>query len=209
MKKWALVIAAALALVAGVPVAQTVYDSGPAPLKGGQYSVDFTGRRLTCSAAFDLAGYTTPTDLFSLAGSATKKIRLVHAELSGTATTSTSSDVLLVKRSTANTGGTPTTITPVKHDTQTPGGACTATIATYGSAPTLGTLVGAVKDAQLTLPPAASSTPALTYLPWDFGTHNEEPVALNGTAENVGLNFQGVAWPAGGKISVSLTWSEE
>lgn len=198
MKK--LLLAALLALTPAFASAQVTTKQGAAV-------VDGTSLRTTCYAAFDVAGYTTPTDLWALTGSATTTVRLVSVELSGTATASTSSDVILVKRSSANSGGTPTSITPVQSDSAD--APCTATVVKYGAAPTTGTLVAELKGAQITMPPAASSTPALTYLSWLFGTPNSKPAVLRGVNEVAALNFQGAALPAGMRISVSIVWTEE
>ena len=162
----------------------------------------------TYSAGFDTNGYTTPTDLWSICGSSTKTIKLRSVLLSGTATTATSSDFIIVKRSTADTGGSPTTISMVPNDSTN--AAATATVVTYGAAPSLGTLVpGELKDFQLTMPPAASSTPALTYLFIPFGDIGQQPPVLRGTAQCVALNFQSAALPAGFHLSISIEWTEE
>ena len=226
-----LLLAMGLALSAPMACAQSTFptpqSSTGGPSVGGQVGMclNASGQAVPCggattpavvtpstnvptySAGFDITGYATPTDLWSICGSSTKTVRVRRVELSGTATTSTSVDVALIMRSTADTGGTPTALTKVPMDASN--AASTAALNSYGSAPTLGTTIGDIRDAQLTLPPAASSTPALTYLVWDFGGRGQQPPALHGAAQCLAFNFFGAALPAGMKISTSVEWTEE
>jgi hypothetical protein len=68
------------------------------------------------SRAASCTGYASPTDFFSVAGSSTKTIKIINIRLSGYATGNNNVPVALVKRSTANTGGTPTSITKTPWD---------------------------------------------------------------------------------------------
>lgn len=160
----------------------------------------------TYSVGFGVAGYATPTDLWSIIGAAGKIVRIKRIGIGGQATASTQVDIVLIKRSAANTGGTPTAKTAVAHDSGDP--AASAAVVIYGSAPTLGTAVGVVRDAQLTLPPPTSSTPALTYLNFEFGAHGAKEIILR-IGEVLALNFQGAALPAGMSLSVYVEWTEE
>ncbi len=225
-----LLLAAAIALAAPLAYAQSTWDTpqtatgGPRVGGGVGLCLNSSNQAVPCNGntptvvtpstnvatyrpAFDVTGYTTPTDLWQLCGSATKTVKVRYIRLSGTATTATSSDIILVKRSTADTGGTPTSITLTSSDSQN--AASGASLVTFAAAPTLGTLVGAFDDQQLTMPPPTSSTPAVTYLPFEFGARGEQPVVLRGVAECIALNFQGAALPAGMKISNTVVYTEE
>ena len=60
-----------------------------------------------------LASAATPTDIAILPGSASKTILVTKVIVSGTKTTAGLVDVLLIKRSTANSGGTSAAMTAV------------------------------------------------------------------------------------------------
>lgn len=68
------------------------------------------------------AGYSNPTDFFSIRGAAGKTIKIINLRLSGSATGNNNVDVALLKRSTANSGGSPTaaTITPLDSSNPAP-----------------------------------------------------------------------------------------
>lgn len=85
------------------------------------------------------------TDIFTLTGSATKTIRIHKIRISGTTTSGSpiKINVSLVKRSTANTGGTRVAVAVVPHDSNNV--AATATVGHYTANPVLGTLIGAVR----------------------------------------------------------------
>src|SRR5262249_48006050 len=75
---------------------------------GGQMS-NGEGRKPTYSAALiAYTPYATPQDIVGLVGSASKQVRVLRFAVSGRATAANQLDVQLVKRSSADTGGTPT-----------------------------------------------------------------------------------------------------
>ncbi len=163
------------------------------------------GHMPTYAVGFDLAGYVTPTDLFAIWGSSSKVIRITHINLSGHTTNGSQVDFQLIKRSTANTGGTPSAQAGCAYDRLSP--APTATVNVYGSAPTLGTAAGVIRDSQLTLPQPGANSASL--LEWTFGTRNTEPLFLRGTGDGLALNFLGAALPGGFSVSVTVEWTEE
>ncbi len=149
-------------------------------------------------------GYASPTDFFSIAGSATKTIKIINIRLSGYATANNNVPVALLKRSTANTGGTPTAVTKTPWDSANP--AATATIATYGAAPTLGTLVGALCACQVELP--ATSGVGGSIVQWNFNHLGGSPLILRGANEMVTLNAYGTTFPAGTNLNITIEWME-
>lgn len=83
----------------------------------GVASINTEGTKTTYSVG--ITGFTpaaTATDFFNIIGSATKTVRVTRIAISGMATSGASIAISLVKRSAANTSGTPTTPTPVPHD---------------------------------------------------------------------------------------------
>jgi hypothetical protein len=162
------------------------------------------GRSYSTAAAL-YTGYASPTDFFAIRGSATKIIKIIKIRLSGYATANNIIDLALVKRSTANTSGTPTTLTNVPLDSVNP--AATAVAVTYAAAPTVGTLVGNICACQVELP--AKSGVGGYILRWDFWHNGGGPVILRGTNEMATLNAYGTSFPAGTNLNITLEWIEE
>jgi len=161
----------------------------------------------TYSAGGDYLGYTTPTDIITICGSATKTVRIISILGNGQATAATQVDMALLKRSTPDTGGTPTTVPAVPRDSADP--AATAVVTTYGSAPTLGTAVpGEIFDIQNNWPAPGGGNPS-SFWGRDYIRSNEKPPTLHGTTECLAINFLGAAFPAGGKFSYTIAWTEE
>ena len=165
------------------------------------------GRKATYSAAvIAYSPYASPQDVAGLVGSSTKRVRVLRFAVSGRATAANQLDVQLVKRSSADTGGTPTALTSVPHDSND--GAATAAAATFAAAPTAGTLVGAIRAQQINLS-AAGAGGAAVPVEFDFGTVNDKAIVLNGASEALYLNLNGAAMPAGTVLNIFVEWSEE
>jgi hypothetical protein len=165
------------------------------------------GRKATYSAAtVAYAPYATPQDIVGIVGSAAKRVRVLRFAVSGRASAANQLDVQLVKRATADTGGTPTALTAVSHDSND--GAATAAVSSFAAAPAAGTLVGAIRAQQINLS-AAGSGGAAVPVELDFGTVNDKSIVLNSAAEGLYLNLAGAAMPAGCVLNVFVEWSEE
>jgi hypothetical protein len=204
---------------AGEPQMGQVYDPAKTPSfaatsmqvvaldpTGAQMS-NGEGRKATYSAAtVAYAPYATPQDIVGIVGSASKRVRVLRFAVSGRATAANQLDVQLVKRSTADTGGTPSVLAAVSHDSNDL--AATAAVTSYGAAPTGGTLLGAIRAQQINLS-AAGSGGAAVPVEFDFGTVNDKSIVLNAAAEGLYLNLNGAAMPAGTVLNVFVEWSEE
>lgn len=168
--------------VSGVPIPTTMVTSSGAPLT-------ITGAIFSMyAAATVVASAASATDVFTLTGSASFTVCITGVTLSGTATALTV-PVSLIKRSTANSGGTSAAVAIVPFDSTAP--AASATVLAYTANPTLGTLVGALSTQ--TVPfvattgggnPNSIDIPAL-YRRREF----ETPIALRGTGEVLAINF--------------------
>src|SRR5215472_10898373 len=112
----------------------------------GTLSVNTEGTKPTYSAAVSAInlGTSATTDVWTITGSASKVIRVLRMTISGTiATTAVNFDVSVIKRSTADSGGTPAAATVTPYDANDAAG--TATVNSYtGVGPTAGTTVGTV-----------------------------------------------------------------
>lgn len=157
---------------------------------------------------------TTPTDIWTIYGSSSKTIKILYIGLLFNAGSNLSKHWYLIKRSTANTGGTSASQTPVKMDSNNP--SATATVTQYTANPTLGTSVGTISISGLTaFPPNVAnnyvqqSTPSQCI--FNATLHNNgQPLVLRGTGEGVALNLNGlVGGLSSGTCAVYCVWVEE
>jgi hypothetical protein len=149
----------------------------------------------------------TPTDIVTLYGSATKTVRILRIVLNSTQNTIGINDWFIVKRSTANTGGTSAAVTAVPLDSNF--AAPTATNLRYTANPTaLGTVVGNVAIVNIVSPPTAPGTSGTSYIPYVFDFTNN-PLVIRGVAQGIAINFNGAALPAGLSVNYQITWTEE
>lgn len=148
----------------------------------------------------------TPTDIFTLQGSASKVIKVKRIILSGEATAAAQIVANLVRRSAANTAGTSTapTIAQADNADAAPFGA----IKLYSVNPTaLGAAVATIISRRLGLNPNAG-LPA-TQVELSFGVRNDKPIILRGATDFLAINLAGAALPAGTKLDVAIEWTEE
>lgn len=140
-------------------------------------------------------------DLFVITGSATKTVRVLRIGLSGTSSSTRTAEVLLIKRSTASTGGT--IINSGSYNSSNP--SATAVIKVNPSG--LGSLVGILRSTKLLVPIAgAAFAPQNQYI-WNFNRPSQA-IVLRGTAESAALNFNGAA-VAGTTFEMWIEWTEE
>jgi hypothetical protein len=174
-------------------------------------SVPSFGILSTYSAAtLGLSVATTPTDIFTITGSATKTIYVTKIRVSGTQTNPGQFDFQLIKRSSTNTGGTSTTPTGVPHDSNN--AAATATVRAYTANPSaLGTAIGTVRAEKVTIPAIGSggATGLNAYVEWNFGIEDPgQPIVLRGTSQVLALNFNAVTI-GGSSLDMFIEWIEE
>ena len=153
------------------------------------------------------------TDLFCLKGSATKLIKLTSIKLSGSGT-AISVPVTLVKRVTADSGGTAasTTANPANTISKRDSGNATATAVpiAYTANPTINdTSPTYVDSAQLGV---VATTVGLIAPPTVFNFNSDavnlrQAPTLRGAAEQLCINLN--ATSATALLSGSLTWTEE
>lgn len=165
----------------------------------------------TISTYLASTGYFTPvataTDMVGIVGSGTKTIKIQKITMSGTQTTAGINKYFLIKRSTADTGSTPSAATLVPLDSTN--AAATAVVQTYTTTnPTTGTPVGTIASKSIADPaPAAVSGTADVVL---FDAKNSgQPIVLRGVAQELDLNFAGAAIPSGLSVSVDVQFTEE
>jgi hypothetical protein len=166
----------------------------------------FSELPIYAASTFNFTPGATPTDIFTITGSATKIIRVYQLLISTTQGSNGMNSWLVIKRSTPNTGGTSSLITTVPLDSIN--APATATIRQYTANPTLGNLVGNMLSFKL---PALATNAATVnpFLIFDFSKAYGRPLTLRGTGDVVALNFNGIALPNGLSINCSVLWAEE
>lgn len=163
------------------------------------------GAATASSKSYYLSATITPaasaTDVFAITGTATKLVRIQRLSVTGTQTTGGAVTLSVVRRSTANTGGTSSTPTAVKSDTTKAGPY--ADLKYYTANPTTGTLVGTAYAEAVFLASTTAGGDAFNWLPWRTGG-----CALRGTSEVVALSLGGVT-VTGGSLTIAIEWTEE
>ncbi|OPY84199.1 MAG: hypothetical protein A4E65_00337 [Syntrophorhabdus sp. PtaU1.Bin153] len=144
----------------------------------------------------------TPTDVVTLYGSATKTIAVRKVIVSGMATTAGSMDVVLTKRTAANTAGTSTAPSIAKFSSND--GTATATPALYTANPSaLGTGI-ALAEKKLNFGVAG----AAGVVEFDFTNATGKPVYLIGATQGLAINLNGGTVPTGGTFGYTVIWEE-
>lgn len=156
----------------------------------------------TYSASANIAAAAAATDIAILPGSASTTVFVTKVIISGIQTTGGLSDVLLIKRSTANAGGTSAAMTAISHDSAD--AAATAAPLSYTANPTPGTAVGTFRRGYQPIGAVTSIVnPVVVY---DFGDKGR-PITLRGVAQGLAVNLNG-ATLTGGTFDVVFEWFE-
>lgn len=158
----------------------------------------------TYSASAEWTAAASPTDVFTITGSASKTIKIRRIYLSLTATSGANMSIFITKRSTANTGGTSTVSTAVPWDSAN--AAATATVRAYTANPTLGTLVGNIQTATVYV--SGGGTIGSVPIVLEYTGTAQQPLILRGTSQVVGINFGGVT-RTGNVTRATVIWTEE
>lgn len=151
------------------------------------------------------AGTGTTTDVCVLAGSATKTIKVRRILFNLVATTAITDPIAVLKRSTANSGGTSVSLTPVPFDANS--SAATAVFTVYTANPTVGTLVGVIADPMFSV--GNLTTGGAQAFPSQilFGQLGS-PIVLRGVAQSVAVNFNNYQYAAN-LASCTMEWTED
>lgn len=166
---------------------------------------DPTSAPATYSAAITgLAVASAATDVFTLTGSASKVVRLNQVSVSGTAGTAAVADVQVIKRSTANSGGTSTTPTAVPNDSTQ--AAATAVARAYTANPTTGTAVGVVRT-QKQLFDVATGPQSSVAVGYETHANGHRPLTLRGVTEVLAINLNGVTLSSP-TLDIYVEWTE-
>jgi hypothetical protein len=157
----------------------------------------------------------TPTDMVTITGSATKTVRVLALYLGTQNTAAGSQTFFVIKRSTANTGGTFVTATNVPLDSNN--NAATAVAGHYTANPAaLGTAVGTIRNIRRASPVLVPATFAgvvedsgIDLLNFGDNSLLDQPLTLRGVAQQLAINFNGAALVAGQIHNWWALWVEE
>lgn len=170
----------------------------------GSLSVDTDGTVPMYTASIvGLVPAALATDIFTLVGSSTMRVRVQYLRVTATQTTGGAVNVLVVARSTPNTGGTATQPTVVPFDSRSPAG--TAVVNAYTANPTTGTLAGAVFSDKMYLQAPAAVTVGDHLI---LSAKEIKAPVLNSANESMSLNLNGVT-VTGGLFNITIMWTEE
>jgi hypothetical protein len=148
----------------------------------------------------------TPTDLITIQGSATKKVRLREIMFTGAATAASNILLNIMKRTAANSGGTFAPQTLVNRDSSDVNP--TSVVNLYTANPAgLGASAGLMDGGRLNIAPAANGS--IDRLWFQYSWLNDKAPLLNGVNEFFAINLGGAAWPSGGLLDVTLVIGED
>lgn len=150
------------------------------------------------------------TDLACITGSATKTIRLQYVRVSGSAGTLINVPITLLKRASADTGGTPATSTalPVPYSLDSSNAAASATTIAYTANPTVVDTSPGILDndiVALVTTGTASTNGAIIF---DYTARNfmQAPV-LRGIAQQLCVNLNATTVTSG-VVNITFRWTE-
>lgn len=151
------------------------------------------------------------TDICTLTGSATKTIKVRRIMVSGYTATAQTDPVSIIKRSTANTGGTGVQLTATAYDstnslTGSTTNTATAVAEAFTGNPTTGTQAGLLADVYIGFGLATNASETLHEI--TFGILGS-PVILRGIAQTLSVNLNGLTYVAPVGMSCTFEWTEE
>jgi hypothetical protein len=144
------------------------------------------------------------TDVVILSSSASRLVKVRRVIIGGAATSASATVFHFVRRSTAATGGTATTPTPVRRDTSDQ--AATAVLQQFSANPSaVGTDIGLLLTFRYNLGALATPNPPA---PLVFGDVTDEPIVLR-PGEFMAISNAGAAIPGGMIFDYTVIWTEE
>lgn len=150
------------------------------------------------------------TDIACLPGNATNVVRVQRIEVSGTAGTLVNVPVVLFKRASANTGGTPATSTalPVAYRFDSTSTAPVSVPIAWTANPTIVDSAPGIVGAKVINFGTTGTTVASFNGLWDYSERNfmAAPV-LRGVAQNLCISLSAVS-VSSGVLQVSFKWTE-
>jgi hypothetical protein len=174
-----------------------------------QLKVNNEGGKATYVSAFQVTPAASATDIVQLIGSATKIVKVTRVSIAGIASSAAVIDVIGVKRSAADTGGTGSSTTITNHDSGD--GVATAVCTAYTANPSVGATgskYGNARFGKVGLQTAAGTVTPIPLI-WTFGMNNDKALTLRaGISDAFCINLNGVQ-SSGQVMDIEITWTEE
>lgn len=200
---------AALALLSSTALAQSPGTNSPF---GTQWSIPLDSIKRTYALSYvGLVPASAATDIWAICGSASATVRVTRITVNGSAGTAVAVPVSLIKRSTANTGGTIEAGAPfsgaaiVGYPYSSGFSAGTAKVTAWTANPTTGTAVGTISTQE---PFLAATTALGSGAEFNFGNRPGSAVVLNGTAQCLAVNLNATTISSG-SLNITTEWTEE
>ena len=171
----------------------------------GRVQVTDNTEAVYCGSTGVFTTAASATDIFNFKGSGTKTIyirKIIWKQANYGSTTQ--HQVYLIKRSTANSGGTSSAITAVPLDSTF--SSATASGVYYTANPTTGASVGTLIHVTII---AGGATLNQNYPTLFDSTKGGSPIVLRGTSESISVNYNGVTDAIGTSACVDIEWSEK
>jgi hypothetical protein len=169
---------------------------------GALYFAGFRTAARTYSATANVTVAATATDIAALFGNATTTVQVTKIRVTGIQTTAGLVDISLIKRSTANSGGTSSSMSLAAHDAAD--AANSSTPISYTANPTPGTSVGTIRRWHQAV--GQSTSTVTNEFTLEFG-ENGKPIILSGTAQGLCLNLNSTT-VTGGVFNITIEWIE-
>lgn len=177
----------------------------------GQELENCEGRKPTFRASIGaFTPQATPQDFLTLTGNPLCVVRLLAVEVYLAATAAAAFEVFLNYNSAPDTGGTSTNPVAVPSDPSDPGWTTAlATVNAYTVAPTAGTKVGSIRSGRVVGGTIAGGGSGICPLVWVFGQYGDKCPILRTASQQIALNGNGAALPAGSVFEINILWLEE
>lgn len=155
------------------------------------------------------AGTAATTNILTMAGSATKTVKITRLTFSGTiATTAVYFDILVNRQSAVDTGGTAATAaTIVKYDTNNAAASAAAPIF-YTAGPTAGTVTGTLSAVKYLAP--VTGTPAAVAVAFliDSTFRPAQAITLRGVTDVLAITLNAVTPGTASSLNIVVEWNE-
>lgn len=147
------------------------------------------------------------TDIFTIAGGKNRRIEVNFITISGISSTAIAVPVSIIKRTTPDTSGTPTLITPVQMDMANPS-LSQAVIQSYAANPALGSVTngGLVASARMILSTGTASVGSTPFM-FSFERMYMGCPVLLGPNDLLAINFNGTS-VSGGSVDIHVGYNE-
>jgi hypothetical protein len=144
------------------------------------------------------------TDIATVTGASGVVVQVTRIIISGIATAATSATFLLVRRTTANSGGTSSAVTPVSQDGKE---AAAASVLSYTANPALGTSTAPGGTTKSFIVPLGTASAPQAPVILDLTAGGQIPPTLRGTGDVFAINFNG-ATVAGNSVNITIEHQE-